>query len=193
MMEKKEIGQSEKILNAAVLCISTKGYASVSLRDIADEAGVVLSQVNYYYKNKEGLFIEVIRALAQRYLQELEDKLSQGKSEEEKRACLIEFFQDTLLKNPGLFKLLFDVTSMALWSDTFREPLRQLFDDSTALIEKYIIKNIAPTQNSNGYSPSVLSRITLGALFGTSIHIMLAGEPKDAVASLSAIKVLLSN
>ena len=191
MMEKKEIGQSEKILNAAIQCISTKGYASVSLRDIADEAGVVLSQVNYYYKNKEGLFIEVVKVLAQRYLQEIEDKLSQGKTEEERGAYLIEFFQDMLLRNPGLFKLLFDMTSMALWSDTFREPLRKLFDDATALVEKYMTKGFAETRNTDNYSSSVLSRVTLGALFGTSIHIMLAEDRKDAVESLAAISMMV--
>ncbi|WP_019851180.1 TetR/AcrR family transcriptional regulator [Desulfitobacterium sp. PCE1] len=191
MNDKKEIGQSEKILNAAIQCISTKGYASVSLRDIADEAGVVLSQVNYYYKNKEGLFIGVIRVLAQHYLQEIEDKLKQGKSADEKTAYLIEYFQDALLKNPGLIKMLFDMTSMALWSDTFKEPLRQLFDDSTALIEEYIMKDLSQTRDRDNYSPSILSRITLGALFGTSIHIMLAKNQKDAVGSLSAIQVFI--
>ncbi|MEL1136077.1 TetR/AcrR family transcriptional regulator [Desulfitobacterium sp. THU1] len=192
MSENKEIGQSERILNAAIHCISTKGYASVSLRDIADEAGVVLSQVNYYYKNKEGLFIEVIKVLARHYLQELEDKLSQGKSEKEKLACLIEFFQEMLLENPGLFKLLFDMTSMAFWSDTFKEPLRQLFDDSTTLIEKYMTKGYSQTgtMGNYSYSPSILSRITLGALFGTSIQIMLGENQKEAIESLSAIKCL---
>ncbi|HHY25658.1 MAG TPA: TetR/AcrR family transcriptional regulator [Desulfitobacterium dehalogenans] len=191
MNDKKETGQSEKILNAAIRCISTKGYASVSLRDIADEAGVVLSQVNYYYKNKEGLFIEVIRVLAQHYLQEIEDKLRQGKTADEKAAYLIEYFQDMLLTNPGLIKMLFDMTSMALWSDTFKEPLRQLFDDSTTLIEKYIMKDFSQMRNIDSYSPSVLSRITLGALFGTSIHIILTENPKDAVGSLSAIQVFI--
>jgi len=54
--ETNEQTQSGKILLAAYSCISTSGYANVSMRNIADEAGVVLSQLNYYYKNKEGLF-----------------------------------------------------------------------------------------------------------------------------------------
>jgi AcrR family transcriptional regulator len=54
----KNASQAERIFNAAFKCISTKGYANVSLRDIANEAGVVLSQLNYY-KNKEGLFKKV--------------------------------------------------------------------------------------------------------------------------------------
>ncbi len=95
----------EKILHAAFKCIAAKGYASVSLRDIADEAGVVLSQLNYYYKNKEGLFTEVVKTLARQYLNEIEDILKRGGSEKEKIARLIEYFQEMLRKTPELFKL----------------------------------------------------------------------------------------
>jgi len=102
-----EASQSQRILYAAFKCISTKGYANVSLRDIADEAGVVLSQLNYYYKNKEGLFTEVVKMLAQQYLREIEDILKNGESKNEKIACLIKYFQEMLRNNPELFKLLF--------------------------------------------------------------------------------------
>jgi AcrR family transcriptional regulator len=34
-------GPSEKILNTAFECLSTRGYAAVTMRNIADEAGVL--------------------------------------------------------------------------------------------------------------------------------------------------------
>jgi AcrR family transcriptional regulator len=70
MSEETNVSQAQKILNAAFKCISERGYANVSLRDIADEAGVVLSQLNYYFKNKEGLFKEIVKTLARQYLHE---------------------------------------------------------------------------------------------------------------------------
>ena len=39
------------------LTYSQRGYANVSMRDIARQAGVAISQIAYHYKNKEGLFI----------------------------------------------------------------------------------------------------------------------------------------
>jgi len=72
------------ILNAAFECISSKGYANVSLRDIADEAGVVLSQLNYYYKNKEGLFTEVIKMMIRKYRQEVEYHLRMAQHQKKK-------------------------------------------------------------------------------------------------------------
>jgi AcrR family transcriptional regulator len=49
-MESKEkrINQSKKILLTAFECISSKGYANTSMRDIADAAEVALSQLNYH-------------------------------------------------------------------------------------------------------------------------------------------------
>ena len=50
-----------KILEAAELLFTQKGYDAVRMRDIAAEAGVNLALINYYYKSKEKLFAIVMR------------------------------------------------------------------------------------------------------------------------------------
>ncbi|MDK2800457.1 MAG: hypothetical protein PWQ70_2076 [Clostridiales bacterium] len=186
--ELENMNQAQKILNASFKCISARGYANVSLRDIADEAGVVLSQLNYYYKNKEGLFIEIVKTLARQYLNEIEDNLKKGKSEKERITYLIKYFQEMLRKNPELFKLLFDLTSMALWSASLKELLNDLFNSLAGLIEKYIINDFSDKEKFK--SPIILSRMMLGTLFGTSIQVILANEKEDMIDSLSTLKVL---
>ncbi|WP_312812920.1 TetR/AcrR family transcriptional regulator [Sedimentibacter sp.] len=186
----ENLNQSQKILNAAFKCISERGYASVSLRDIADEAGVVLSQLNYYYKNKEGLFTEIIKTLAQQYLNEIEDNLKKGETEKEKMMHLIEYFQEMLKEKPELFKLLFDLTSMALWSESFKELLNDLFNNVVNLIETYIITDFSDERKLKYKSPITLSRMMLGTLFGMSIQVMLANGEEDMIDSLSSLKAL---
>lgn len=188
--ESENMNQAQKILNAALKCISVKGYANVSLRDIADEAGVVLSQLNYYYKNKEGLFTEIIRVLSQQYLSEVENILKIGKSEKERVYCLTKYFQEMLRKKPELFKLLFDLTSMALWSDPFKELQNDLFNSIAGLIERYIIGGISNKEKFKHSSPITLSRMMLGTLFGTSIQVMLSNEKEDMIDSLSTLQIL---
>ena len=186
----ENLNQSQKILNAAFKCISERGYASVSLRDIADEAGVVLSQLNYYYKNKEGLFTEIIKTLAQQYFNEIEDNLKKGETEKEKMMHLIEYFQEMLKEKPELFKLLFDLTSMALWSESFKELLNDLFNNIVNLIETYIITEFSDERKLKYKSPITLSRMMLGTLFGMSIQVMLANGEEDMIDSLSSLKAL---
>lgn len=183
------MSQSQKILNAAFKCISSKGYANVSLRDIANEAGVVLSQLNYYYKNKEGLFTEVVKKLAEQYLNEIEDIFKKGIAEKKKLSCLVEYFQEMLRKKPELLKLLFDLISMSFWSASLKKILSNFFNDVTQLIEKYI-DNFSNKEEFKNYSPATLSRMISGALFGTSVQVILAHGEDDMIDSLSAIQAL---
>ena len=171
----RKMSQSEKILMAAFKCISSKGYANVSLRDIAKEAGVALSQLNYYYKNKEGLFSEVVKKMIEKYLVEVEKCLNKDVSPKEKLRSLIKYFQDLLKYDPELFKLLFDFTGLSLWSSNFSCLLNNFFKEFSNMIEKFILNNIQ-TKELRGYSPRDLSRLILGAMFGTSIQVLLDKE-----------------
>ena len=51
----------EALVQAAYTAIAKKGYAQVSLRDIADEAGVNKSLLHYYFKDKDELIMAVYR------------------------------------------------------------------------------------------------------------------------------------
>lgn len=55
---KKAIDQSteEKIKAAAYKLFTRKGYAGTRTRDIAEEAGINLALLNYYFRSKEKLF-----------------------------------------------------------------------------------------------------------------------------------------
>ncbi|NLM20755.1 MAG: TetR/AcrR family transcriptional regulator [Peptococcaceae bacterium] len=183
--------QSQRILDAAIKCIAKKGYANASLRDIAGEAGVVLSQLNYYYKNKEGLFIEVVKMLSQQYLNEIENILKSGETEKEKTAALTRYFQRMLKEDSELLTLLFDLSSMALWSDSLRELLSNFFHDVAKLIEKHILEDVWHKGKLKKY-PTAVSRIMLGAMLGTSIQAVLAENREDILHSLEAIQVVFA-
>ena len=188
--ESEKMPQSQKILEAAFHCIATKGYANVSLRDIADEAGVVLSQLNYYYKNKEGLFTEVIKAAIQKYLLEIEVNLREGATINEKMALLVKYFQEVLVETPELFRLLYDFIGMSIWSDSFAKLLRQLFQELSDLIEENVLKNLAPNGKFAGHSSKAIARMIIGALFGITIQSILDPEKETLSDALKMIPIV---
>lgn len=188
----EKTNQSEMILNAAFECISSKGYANVSLRDISDEAGVVLSQLNYYYKNKEGLFTEVIKMMIRKYRQEVENHLRNGSTPKEKITELVKYYQEVLKDNPKLFRLLYDFSSMALWSASFSKLLCSLYNDLAELIETHVLKDISANSSLIDYAPISIARMILGAMFGTAIQVILDPQEKRITESLNAIELVFN-
>ena len=190
--ELKKENQSEKILQTAYECISSKGYANVSMRDIADEAGVALSQLTYHYKNKDGLLKEVIKIMIQEYLMEVEEHLRKGVTPKEKLSDLITYFQEVLEEKPKLFRLFYDFTSMSLWSAQFSDLLRNLFENLVNLIEKYVLDDIPLKSNLRAYTPKSIARMLLGAMFGTAIQVILDPQEKKPPEALNAIELLFA-
>jgi len=52
----KDVSTEDKIKNAARLLFHQKGYAATRTRDIAEEAGINLALLNYYFRSKKKLF-----------------------------------------------------------------------------------------------------------------------------------------
>lgn len=51
-----DLSTEEKIMQAARKVFTNKGYAATRTRDIAEESGINLALLNYYFRSKEKLF-----------------------------------------------------------------------------------------------------------------------------------------
>jgi AcrR family transcriptional regulator len=184
---------SAKILNTAFECLSTHGYANVSMRNIADEAGVALSQLAYYYKNKEKLFSEVINMMMDQYLNEIEATLKSTADAKDKLASLVKYFRKLIRDNPKLLRLFIDFTAQALWIPSFREQLDSLFNAITEIIERNLsTEKIVVNNNLRGYSHKSIAKLAFGALFGTTIQIILGSDQDSAFESLILAEDILN-
>lgn len=54
-------GVRQKLLDAAAELFNSKGYAATTVREIVKTAGVTKPVLYYYFKNKEGIFLELMR------------------------------------------------------------------------------------------------------------------------------------
>lgn len=59
-MPEKDLSTEEKIKAAARIVFLKKGFSGTRTRDIAEEAGINLALLNYYFRSKEKLFQQVI-------------------------------------------------------------------------------------------------------------------------------------
>src|SRR5690606_27078812 len=101
--EAKNIDTSteEKIKNAARTVFHKKGYAATRTRDIAEEAGINLALLNYYFRSKEKLFNIIMTETLSGFVQKMVVILNDEKTSLDKKVELIAtHYTDLLLKEP---------------------------------------------------------------------------------------------
>lgn len=100
---KKNLSTEEKIKDAARKVFTQKGYAATRTRDIADEAGINLALLNYYFRSKEKLFeiviLEKMHLLLGRIAPVLMDEQT---TIEQKVEQVATHYIDTLIANPDI-------------------------------------------------------------------------------------------
>lgn len=113
-----DLGETKgKILEAAFKRLSREGYAALSVREIARDAGVNHALINYHFRSKDQLVIEVLDAANRQLLERQQRMYGEPGSFAEKWARARAFYQSDLasgfvrmqselwaasLSNPGL-------------------------------------------------------------------------------------------
>jgi len=93
----------EKIKNAARVIFHSKGYAATRTRDIADEAGINLALLNYYFRSKEKLFDMIMLESLQGFRQSLAGVFNNEKTSlENKIETLVSNYIDLLIDQPDI-------------------------------------------------------------------------------------------
>jgi AcrR family transcriptional regulator len=99
----KDQSTEERIKEAARKLFTQKGFAATRTRDIAEEAGINLALLNYYFRNKEKLFNIIMWENMQLFLgvilQNVENK---NLTLEDMLSYVADAYIDMLGKNPDL-------------------------------------------------------------------------------------------
>ena len=104
-MKKMEIDISteDKIRVAARKIFQQKGYAATRTRDIAEEAGINLALLNYYFRSKEKLFEVVISEGFHQLFSLIRSIMTEdGTTLSQKIDALVAAYIDMLVENPNL-------------------------------------------------------------------------------------------
>jgi AcrR family transcriptional regulator len=93
----------EKIKEAARKIFTQKGYTATRTRDIAEEAGLNLALLNYYFRSKEKLFDIIMLETLQQFMHGLKTLLNdESTSVEEKITMIVSNYIDMLTQKPDL-------------------------------------------------------------------------------------------
>jgi TetR/AcrR family transcriptional regulator len=92
----------EKIIASAETLFYQKGKAGTSMQDIADDAGINRTLLNYYYRSKDHLFEAVFRKALGSFVPSIASMLQSDISAEEYISAMIEKIIDTMIDNPQI-------------------------------------------------------------------------------------------
>ena len=101
-----ESNARERILKAATALFAEKGYASSSVREIVELAGVTKPVLYYYFKNKEGLFRAILEWAVQLQEEVLNSVMGNPGSMLERLIYLSRQAYHTVMENRDLFKMI---------------------------------------------------------------------------------------
>lgn len=112
----------QKIIEAAHKVFAQKGYAAARNRDIAEEAGLNMALVNYYFRSKQNLFEIVMEENLSTFFSVMPPILNNSETTlYEKIEEMVDKYIDLLLENPDLPLFVFNEIKVA--ADEFKGKL----------------------------------------------------------------------
>jgi len=96
-----ELSTEEKIIEAARMIFTKKGFLATTVRDIATEADINVASVNYYFRSKEKLFEVIMDETIKKLFDKIEPVLNdETTSLYEKIETCVGYYIDQVLENP---------------------------------------------------------------------------------------------
>lgn len=127
----------EKIKTAARKVFIAKGYAATRTRDIAEESGINLALLNYYFRSKENLHSIILQESLLQFRKGLHEIINNNKTTLlEKTKAIVATYSHTLLAEPGL--ALFVLTELKHQPQISTQSIEEATNFSTSILLKQL-------------------------------------------------------
>lgn len=171
------------LIEQATLCLAQKGYAHVSLRDIAKESGVSLGILHYYFASKEDLLLAIISSYKEGFVAELEREVVEAPLDN----WLASFFavlHRSLTRDKDQHRLWYDLQVQAMYVPAFHEQVSQIRNRLHSLIMR-MLERLTDTGRSSLAVEKAAAASTLYSLIdGLFLQSILSesSDPENAIS-----------
>lgn len=99
----------ERLLSGATALFASKGYAATTVREIVERAGVTKPVLYYYFRSKEGIYLELMREPFSKFAALVEETLLPAASARERlfRLCLMAY--DIFVENIDAARVMYSI------------------------------------------------------------------------------------
>jgi AcrR family transcriptional regulator len=178
-MVAKDSSTEEKIKIAARHVFHIKGYAGTRTRDIAEEAGINLALLNYYFRSKEKLFEIVMMETLRDFLQSLTSVFNDMESSfETKLEMVVNNYITLLVKEPEI--------PLFILSELRRNPthLLQKMNVKEIIMQSYFVKQLLEVMEQNKMAQKDLLHLIIN-IIGMTIFPFVAKPIFQSIGEIS--------
>ncbi|MCR9136604.1 MAG: TetR/AcrR family transcriptional regulator [Alphaproteobacteria bacterium] len=122
----KRNGKKRALAEHTLSTLSQLGYARTSLRDIAEQSGVSVGILHYYFEDKAELILCCVQLYKEEFLAGLEVNLKASGSPQRTAERMIDVLVASVENDAEKHRLWYDIRSQALFDDSFTHVVSDL-------------------------------------------------------------------
>lgn len=126
------------IAESAIKALVVLGYANTSLRDIAEQSGMSLGMLHYYFEDKIELITYCVTRYKEDFISQLDGVMEQAVTPEQAEQLFHNLLVHAIVTDAATHRLWFDIRTQSLFDEVF---LPTVTDLEIALIE--VVQRVA--------------------------------------------------
>jgi AcrR family transcriptional regulator len=163
-----------KILEAARRCLLADGYAAMSTRKVAEEAGVPLSQIHYHFGSKDELILALLRAENEGLLGRQTEMFERELPLWQRWNMACDYFDEDIAS--GYVRVVHEMTAAGWSSEVLGKEMRGIWGGWIALLVEVAKDAEAKGLFLGGFTPEEVVALVSAGFVGAESFILLGME-----------------
>ena len=182
----------EQILEGAIECLRTKGYARTTTRDIAAAANANLASIGYHFGSKEALLNQAILRACEQWTNRLGEAAFAGEDESplgQMAASWVAMLNSFEELRPILVGLI-EAAAQSAWSDDLRQELAAHYRVSREQVALMVRQSLGEGVEEAGVDPKVVGSFLIAVCDGLVLQWLIDPDEtprgEELISSLGA-------
>lgn len=189
------LSTKERIIKVTMEIIAAEGFQNVTIRKIANRAGVNLAAVNYHYGCKDAVINEALKTVSVQLMNAFLCLKNEDMDPQTRLECFIKEYSEVLFKYPDIIKTIID-QSIHNYQTRVEAGYQEYLKEEGAELLRRTIEQIKPGETNmvlNMRALQLLSCLAFPILMGDKIAEMVAIDLTEKESRQVYTNLLLSN
>jgi len=114
----------DQIVDAVIRCIADNGYENLTMQNISEYSGLSRGAINHYFKKKEDILIEVLKAVDQQLFKKVDDKIRSSSDLKDHIRYRLSVTYELAKEDPVFMYVLMDFFALAANNSTYDKGIK---------------------------------------------------------------------